>query len=141
MSGTTPVNIIPTLDLQSILSNPTDILGYVIRYYTTAPKSVSDSTPRVMISLANDVSRYQDSPDTLVTVVTQSLQRVLFRYFPAPSQVTVDVSTNDNGDGSYNLTILLAVMTNGNNYSLGANVSVNSTGLLQLKFTPNYPPL
>jgi hypothetical protein len=141
MSGTTPINIIPTLDLQSILSNPTDILGYVIRYYTTAPQSISDTTPHAMISLANDVSRYQNSPDTLVGAVTRSLQSVLQRYFPAPSQVTVDVSTSDNGDGSYDLTILLAVTTNGNNYSLGANVSVNATGRLQLKFTPNFPSL
>ena len=133
----TITQILPCLDTQNILNDPRDILAYVIRYYTTAPKSVSDTTPNLMISLMDDISRYQNTPSTLISAVTTALQTVLGNYFPLPtSAVSVNVSTNDNGNGTYNLTIELAINTNNNNYTMGADVSVNSTGILQLKFHP-----
>jgi len=137
MSGTTV--IIPTLDSLPILTDPRDILGYTIRYYATAPKSVSDTTPKYMISLADTVSKYQSDPDALANRVIADLQIVLNRFFFSPNASTsVDVSTSDNGDGTFNLTIQIAAMLNGNPYTLGASVSVNSTGILQLKFHPSF---
>ena len=133
MSGTP---IIPCLDTQSLLVDPRDILSYVLRYYTTAPKSVSDTTPYAMISLADDISRYQDNQNNLSRAVTTALQSVYTRFFD-PGTTSVDVSTSDNGDGSYNLTIQLSVGKNGVPYTLGANVAVSNNGILQLKYHPS----
>ena len=139
VSGTaSPIPILPCLDTQSILNDPRDILAYIIRYYVTAPKSVSDTTPFSMISLADDISRYQNSPSTIVSKVTEALQQTLANYFPKPdASASVDVTTSDNGDGSYNLTIRVAASTVNGTFSLGADVGVGSTGILQLKFHPN----
>jgi hypothetical protein len=138
MSTTT--TILPTLDSQSILTNPVDILSYIIRYYCTAPKSISDTTPTLMISLADDVSRYQNDSGMLINIVTTALQSVLNQYFPSPNaSSTVDVSTSDNGDNTYNLTIQLVATVNGAVYTIGADVSVNSAGILLLKFHPGLP--
>ena len=128
--------IIPCLDTQSILSEPRDILAYVLRYYTTAPKSVSDTTPYAMISLADDVSRYQGNPSHLANAVNKALLTTYSRFFD-PGAVSVDVSTEDNGDGSYNVTILLSVIRNGTTYTLGADVAVGNNGILQLKWHPS----
>ena len=138
MSGSSvPIPIIPTLDSQSILKDPRDILAYVLRYYTTAPKSISDTTPNAMISIMDDISKYQGNQSTLISAVTTSLQSVYTRFFPMGS-LSVDVSTSDNGDGSYNVTILLSVILNGVNYTIGGDVSVSNTGILQLKFHPSF---
>lgn len=131
----TPTPIIPNLGPMSIISSPVDILAYVIRYYTTAPKSVSDATHDLMISLADDVSRYQSDPNNLISVVTTSLQSVYNRYFPGRS-ITVDVSANDNGNGTYNITIQVSVILDGINYTLGSDVQVNRNGVLLLTFHP-----
>lgn len=133
MSG---IPIIPTLDTQQILQDPRDILSYQLRYYTTAPKSVSDTTPNEMISLMDDISKYQYNSGSLVNAVSNSLQTVYNRFFP-PGATTVNVSPSDNGDGTYDIVIQISVILSGSIYSLGANVSVNTTGVLQLKWHPS----
>lgn len=137
MTAATPISIIPTLDTQSILTDPRDILAYILRYYAMAPKSVSNSTPALMISLADTVSRYQANADYLAEMVAQDLNGVYNRFF-APGTTTVDVSSTDNGDGSYNLTISLAVLQNTQTFMLGASVTVNQSGILNLKWHPAF---
>lgn len=131
-----PINIIPTLDTQSILSDPRDILAYQLRYYCTAPLSVSNSTAGAMISIADTASRYQGSSETMVKQVTKDLTSVYNRFFPIGATI-VNVSSSDNANGTYNLTIALAVNVNNTSYTLGADVSVNQNGILSLKWHPN----
>ena len=135
VSGTTQIPIIPTLDTAPILTDPRDILGYVLRYYTTSAKSVSDSTAPGMISFMDDISRYQNDPSLLCNEVTKSLQSVYGRFFD-PRTTTILVTSGDNGDGTYNITIQLSVIQNGSSYTLGADVTVSKTGILQLKWHP-----
>lgn len=131
----TPINIVPTLDSQSILTDPRDILGYQLRYYCTAPKSVSNVTFNSMISIADTASRYQDNPEVMASQVTSDLNTVFNRFFP-PGATTINVSTDDNGDGTYNLVIQMAVFVNGKSYTLGADITVTSTGIAVLKWHP-----
>ena len=137
MTVTTPIPIVPTLDAQSILSNPQDILAYQLRYYITMPLSVSDTTSGLMISLADTVSRYQAIEGNLVRSVTDDLTTVYSRFFPQTGSLTVDVTTSDNGDGTYNITILLAVIVNGQSYTLGSDVTVGAAGNMVLTYHPN----
>lgn len=130
-----PINAIFTLDSQSILTNPIDILSYVLRYYCTAAKSVSNTTFNQMISIMNTISKYQNNSNTLVQQVTNDLMSVFSRFFPSNSTI-VNVTSSDNGDGSYNITIKLAVILNNTSYTLGSDVTVNSNGVLQLKWHP-----
>jgi hypothetical protein len=137
MVAITPISIIPTLDSQSLLVDPRDKLAYVVRWYATAPKSVSNSTPNAMISLADTTSRYQSDSSQMIKAVTDDLQGVFSRIFPSRvANVSVDVSASDNGDGSYNITLQLAVSQNGTNYTIGADVTVDNTGLLIPKWHP-----
>lgn len=131
----TAINIIPTLDSQSILTDPRDILGYIVRYYCTAPKTVSDTTSSYMISIADTISRYQAAPSNMIKQVTNDLQGILNRFFPVNAS-SVDVTSSTNPDGSYNLTIRLTAVSNGTSYSLGSDVTVNSAGILNLKWHP-----
>lgn len=136
MSGaSTPISIVPTLDVISVLTDPRDILAYVLRWYTTVPKSISDSTPAQIISMTDAISRYQDNPRRLTDAIMSDLRNVYSNYF-GPNSTTVDVSTSDNGNGTYNVTIQLATTSNGSTYALGSSVTVDGTGALQLKFHP-----
>jgi hypothetical protein len=135
MVSTTPINIIPTLDTQSILTDPRDILAYVLRYYCTAPKSVSNSTYGQMISFADTASKYQSNVSNMVSHVTSDLKSVLQRFFKG-NVLTVDIGADDNGNNTYDIVIQLAVTVNNVNYSLGANVSVGSTGILNVTWHP-----
>jgi hypothetical protein len=134
---TSPTNIIPTLDSQSILTSPIDQIGYIIRYYCTAPKSISNTTFAQMISIADTISRYQGNKSTLTQQITNDLNSVFNRFFPLGSTI-INVTTTDNDDGSYNVTIGVSAVINGVNYSLGANVGVTTTGILTLKWTPQF---
>lgn len=131
-----PIPIIPTLDTCPILTDVRDILAYILRYYTTAPKSVSDTTPRQMISLMDDISKYQGDKSLLVSKATYALQTVYSQFFPQDAS-SVDITTSDNGDGSYNLIIQLTATVNGSTYTVGGNVSVSNTGILQLTWHPS----
>ena len=133
MSST--LNIIPTLDSQSILTDPRDILGYTLRFYCSTARSVSDNMYYNIVSIQDTISRYQNNPTSLATQVTKDLTNVLNRFYPSGAS-NVDVSTSSNGDGTYNLKIQLSVITNGSSYALGADVSVNSNGMLSLKWHP-----
>ena len=133
---TTPIPIIPTLDVQSILDDPRDILAYILRYYVTAPKSVSNSTPAAMISFADTASRYQSDSNVLSSAIIKDLSSVYGRFFDL-NATTIDVSTQDNGNGTYNVTILLATIKNNTSYTLGASISVDNTGAINIKYHPN----
>lgn len=137
MAAAAPIAIIPTLDSQSILTDPRDIMGYVLRWYVTAPKSISDSTPRQMISIIDTISRYENDKSTLIAKVTEELQGVFNNYF-ANGTASVDTTANDNGDGSYNLTITLAVVQANSTTTLGADISTDSTGMVSLKWHPSF---
>jgi hypothetical protein len=132
------IPIIPTLDTQGILSDPRDIMAYILHYYTTAPKSVSDSTPASMISLLDDISTYQSNANALANAATRSLQAAFANFYPASSgnSASVTVETSDNGDDTYNLIIQVSVRVNTVPYTLGADVSISPTGTLQLKYHP-----
>ena len=135
--STSVTNIIPTLDTQSILKNPSDILAYVIRYYFTAPKSVSNSTFDFMVSFADSASKYQNVIANLVSQVQKDLMGVFNRFFSAQA-TTVNVTPQDNGDGSYNITVECSTVVNGKNYALGGDITVNNTGVLQIKWHPQF---
>ncbi len=90
-----------------------------------------------MISIADTISRYQGNKSTLTQQITNDLNSVFNRFFPLGSTI-INVTTTDNDDGSYNVTIGVSAVINGVNYSLGANVGVTTTGILTLKWTPQF---
>ena len=126
--------MIPTLDRQPLLTHPTDILSYVLRWYTTSPKTISDTTPTAIISIIDTISRYQSNPSTLASKVASDLYSVYGNYFPVGT-TTVDTSTSDNGNGTYNLTISISTIQGGSPYSIGVDITVGNSGILQ--FTPH----
>ncbi len=140
MTTTAPTPIILTLDSQSVLSNPIDIIAYVLRYYLTAPKSVSDTTYAAMISFADTASRYQDNLNVTAQSVITDLSAVFNRFFNATNNggSSIDVTPTDNGDGTYNLTIAITVSVQGRSYALGADVSIDNTGVLAIKYHPSF---
>lgn len=128
--------IIPTLDSQSILMDPRDILSYIIRYYCTAPKSVSNTAYNYTISLTDTISKYQGNRSQLKQYVTNDLQEVLNRFYPVNTS-SIDISTEENDNNSYNVVIKISVIKDGRSYSIGADVSVSANGILQPKWHPN----
>lgn len=137
MSGTAnPTPIVPTLEGLGILSDPQDILAYVLRWYVTVPKSISDSTPDHIISIADSTSRYQNNPTRLVEAVRNDLMGVYTRYF-GPGSSTIDISVNDHGNGTYDIIIQIAAIVAGKSHTLGSNVTVGQDGAITLKFHPS----
>lgn len=106
-------------------------MAYILRWYATVPKSVSDTTPPGMISIADDISRYQDNRSVLCEAVSNALQKVYGNFFTQPS---VNVSWSDNSDGSYNIEIALSVIVNGVTYTLDGDLSVNNQNQIVLTY-------
>ena len=116
----------------SQLTNPTDIIKYVLWEYTSIPKSINDTFTDSEISFIYDVAQADFNPDLLTSLVTGNLTTVLMKYFPGFS-VNVNVTVGWIDDIRYTLTIQIIVSNAVSSYSLDQNVEVDANGNFALK--------
>ena len=116
----------------SQLTNPTDIIKYVLWAYTSMPKFINDTFTAGEISFIYDVAAVDYDADRLVNLATNNLTMVLNKYFQNAS-VNVNISVDWLDDVRYELTIQILVSMNGQTYSLDQNVEVDSNGNFALK--------
>jgi len=116
----------------SQLTNPTDIIKYVLWAYTSMPKFINDTFTAGEISFIYDVAAVDYDADRLVNLVTNNLTMVFNKYFQNAS-VNVNISVDWLDDVRYELTIQILVSMNGQTYSLDQNVEVDSNGNFALK--------
>jgi hypothetical protein len=126
---TTPV--IPTLmgDINR-LSDPIDIMKYILKWYTSVPKNINDTFATDEISFRWDDASSGHNPDQLKSQVSSNLKRTLSKYFPNASSIDVDVTTEQIDDVRYSIIIDMLVVNNGVPYNLTDTYNVDSGGNL-----------
>ena len=92
----------------SQLTNPTDIIKYVLWAYTSMPKFINDTFTAGEISFIYDVAAVDYDADRLVNLATNNLTMVLNKYFQNAS-VNVNISVDWLDDVRYELTIQILV--------------------------------
>lgn len=100
------IPIIPTLHASAgILTDPSDIVAYVIRHVLAQAKKTSVHLDKFKVSFRKLEAEYGSNTEELRTALSRHLDNVLYRYFPNGSvRVTVTSSSTD-VDGVYSLEI------------------------------------
>jgi len=121
--------IVPVLSSSSKnLSDPTDIIEYLLRYYFHTPKNISDTLNAGEISFRYDEASYSGDPIELRKVVERALGTVLNRYFGNADNLTVSVTIEKVDEGNYNIVIDISVVISGIRYSIDKNIKVDKDG-------------
>lgn len=125
--------IIPVLmsDIQQ-LSQPVDIIKYILQWYTHTPKNINDTFASDEISFRYDDATSGHNPELIKEVVRTRLMYILKKYFPTGS-LTVEVTTTPVDEVRYNITIDILVIIDKVPYSLSNDYSVDSEGNLEYK--------
>lgn len=111
------------------LSQPIDIIKYILQWYTHTPKNINDTFADQEISFRFDDATAGHNPEEIKTVVRVRLLNTLKKYFPTGT-VTVDVTTTAVDDVRYNINIDILVILDGTPYSLSNNYVVDKDGYL-----------
>lgn len=119
---------VPTLGTKTHITDPSQILSYIMRQYASVPKNATKTWVAETISLAHDLSTYgQDTQDNLESAIKKSLTSVLDRIFGGGTSVVV---TRTKKDSYYNLLISVSVRYKGSGYTFDKSISVDDTGHL-----------
>lgn len=126
---TTPV--IPVLmgDINK-LTDPIDIMKYILKWYTSVPKNINDTFANEEISFRWDDASSGHNPELLKSQTSVNLRRTLAKYFPNASSVDVTVEVEQIDDVRYSIIIDMLVVNNSIPYSLTDTFAIDSSGNL-----------
>lgn len=116
---------IPTLGSQEFITKPQLMMAYVLRYYTTAPKSTSNTHYDQKISLTDTLSRYGNDMSAITGPVRVELLAEFTRLFPDAS-IEIDVTTTSTDNVTYELVISPIVTMDGMAYTVDKTVSIKN---------------
>ena len=114
----------------SKLTDPLDIIKYVLRSYTHLPKNINDTFHDQEISFRWDDADVGHNKEMIKGRVSSSLTEALTRYFPNASIIDVTTNTEDIDDVRYSVIIDIVVIINDRSYVLSDNFVVNNDGTL-----------
>ena len=124
--------IIPSMDSSSKnLTEPTDIIEYVLRHYFSAPKNINDTHRPGEISLRYDEAESGHDEVALAKAAERNLIMNLDKYFSEADSLSVNVASTDLGDNEFELSIDVIVTIDGTPYAIDNTVKVDSSGNLQ----------
>lgn len=87
--------IVPTLERSTILDNPSDIIDYILVKYLTFAKSATNTHYYLTISIADTISKYSNSPETIESTIKSELTNCFNTIFNNTMDVEVVVSTEE----------------------------------------------
>ncbi len=116
------------------LTDPIDIMKYILKWYTSVPKNINDTFANEEVSFRWDDASSGHNPDQLKSQVSINLRRVLSKYFPNASSVDVDVKVEQIDDVRYNVVIDMLVVNNSIPYSLTDTFAIDGSGNLIFAF-------
>lgn len=117
---TTSMLTTPTISTVGNPQNPVELAMKLIEYYNEANWSQSNSFFGNVKCLAAAIKEFQHSPDRLSEKIRQDLTVVFSRHFDQPD---FTVSSSDNGNGTYDLTITGSYYSDGKKYDLSEKYS------------------
>lgn len=126
-----PIPAIPTLGATTLLTDPGQIIAYVIRQFCTTPRSISTIYQDSVISLGDILSRASNDS----TAATQQAQIALTKVFGSifgNGSINVSVTSEQVTSATYSLLIVVQVNYNNTIYGISNTVQVNN-GVLVLE--------
>lgn len=103
---------VPTLGTTTYLTDPTDIVPYIIRHYASVPKSTTHMWTNEVVSLRDTITQFQNTPDSLRRQIVNDLTEVFNRIFQnSGTNVSVDIEDIENNT-AYNIIIEVTVFQN-----------------------------
>lgn len=116
---------IATLSLGNafVITSPTTIIPLVLRNFFSVPKSAVNTFQDMVISLPDIISRYGYDKNQITTPIFNALNTVFNRIFPTAA-VNVDVTTVDQENGAYDISISVIVTINGMAYTVDDSTSI-----------------
>ena len=126
---------IPTLmsDI-SMLTKPVDIIKHVLRHYVSVPQNINDTFSNQEISFRYDDAELGHDRGDLAIKASNSLKRVLSRYFPEATSLDVTVTTDDIDTVRYSIMIDILVVIDGIPHSISQNFEIDLDGNLVYHF-------
>ena len=128
----TTAPIILTLRKNTAVTDISEQIAYIIKYFWKAPKSMNDTLRDYMVSYMDIVSTYTDIP-TICNQCQIALTGVFTRmYGNGSAAVSVTSSTEDGVN--YSITIDVTVTWNDETYGASDKFTVDSDGKIVLLF-------
>ncbi len=118
----------------SQLTNPVDIIKYVLMYYMNTPKNINDTFNSQEISFRWDDADVGSNKDLLKGRAQSALEGTLRRYFPDAKVVDVTVNTDDLDEVRYSVVIDILVVIGTDSYSISNNFEVTKDKFLKYTF-------
>lgn len=132
MSGTLVLNpCVPTLGATTLLTDPSQILAYVIRQFCTTPQHISTLYYQNVISLGDLISRSGNDANAVAGPAQTALMQVLNAIFGSGA-ASVSTEINQLTDASYSLVLVVQVVYQGQVYGVTPTVQVTN-GVLVLQ--------
>ena len=136
--------IIPTLRANTFAidttTEPTLAISYVMQYYVSVPKSLTEMFEEEGISLQYQIAKYASDIASLAAASQVDIERVLRRLFPTDRiNVSVESELVDSKAGQkgsdytihdYSLSYSITIIRNGIVHNWNQNVIINEDGTL-----------
>ena len=122
---------VPTLSSVTFLTNPPDVIAYVLRHFCSSPKSVNETLIEYTISMMDIISRYGDDVDAVCVQTIQSLTQAFTNIYGVGS-TTVEATPQTSDNVNYSIEINVSITYNGQTYSIANTVTTDSNGRLIL---------
>lgn len=120
---------VPTLSASGFVTNIGPKADNVVAYFLTSEYSQSDIYYKNITSLNWLVAMYGNVPNEMTSQTRTALERYLARYFEG---VQVNVTTEGADAGRYSLVLDITVTENGKSYSLGREITLVESKVIQI---------
>lgn len=115
---------VPTLGTTTLLTEATDIVPYIIRFYAAAPKSTTHMWINEAVSLQDTLTQFSNTPETLRRKISEELVAVFNRIFQnSNSNVTVRIEDFDNTH-RYNVVLEVTVFQGNFPFTMSNFISI-----------------
>lgn len=123
------------------ISNPSDILAYVVRHYFETPSNIYESFLEFEYTFSKQLAKYQHTPEQLQEVVSRDLQEYLGQIFDLTT-LSIDVQINyvkrhntDKYKDFYELIINLSVTYENITYNITPNITIDKDFNFEINFS------
>ena len=127
---TTP--IIPTLDRASnrVLSDPADVIAYLVKFFFTNPGNISEPFANLQVSFRKLNATFGSNAKQMVDQTTIQLQTVINRYYP-DGRFLVNVTALNETTPNY--TLRVGIVDRNGTPVMVASTTINEDGTVNIQ--------
>ena len=135
--------LFPTLHLSMpFISNPSDILAYLVRHYFYTPSNIYESFLDFEYTFSKRLAEFQEHPDDLKELVQMVFETYISFIFDSTIYtVNVDIeyidnpiNKNDQYKDFYNMSVDILLTIDNKTYSISPNINIDDKGNFEINF-------